>query len=213
MAEGKKSFIAYSNWKDIFDVLPNEDAGKLIKHIFAYVNDENPVTDSILINAVFANIKATLKRDLSKWESELKQRSEAGKRSAEQRARIKSNETPTTVESRQRNPTDNVNVSVNDSVNVNVNEIHNTDGWGENLKYFETRWKELKPTHSLWTWATVPVKDSFKSLHSLSTKEFIDEVIGKSMLSEFTNSWSAIQVVTHADEIINNKYIKEGDIF
>lgn len=119
MAEGKKSFIAYSDWKNTFDELPNEEAGMLIKHIFAYVNDENPQTDSVLIKAVFANIKSTLKRDLDRWESQLIQRSNAGKRSAEIRL-AKSNDRSTTVNEVQRNSTDSVNVSV--SVNDSVNE-------------------------------------------------------------------------------------------
>lgn len=117
MAENKKSFVAYADWKLIFDELPDEEAGKLIKHIFSYVNDENPISDSILINAVFANIKTTLKRDLEKWQTQLNQRVEAGKKSAEQRA-TKSNDRSTLVEVRQRNPTDNVNVNVSVSDNV-----------------------------------------------------------------------------------------------
>ena len=129
MAKGKKSFVAYSDWKDVFDELPDAEAGQLIKHIFAYVNDENPQTDSVLIRAVFANIKSTLKRDLDKWDSQLTQRSEAGKRSAEKRA-LKNNErNPTTVErplkfvdETERNSTVSVNVSVSDNVNDNVNE-------------------------------------------------------------------------------------------
>jgi len=28
--------------KALFDKLPNDKAGELIKHIFSYVNDENP---------------------------------------------------------------------------------------------------------------------------------------------------------------------------
>ena len=120
MAAGKKSFVAYADWKSIFDELPNEDAGKLIKHIFAYVNDENPESDSILIKAVFANIKTTLKRDLDKWESQLEQRKNAGKASAESRKNKfnEINERSTVVNEIERNPTDNVSVSVNDSVSV-----------------------------------------------------------------------------------------------
>ena len=119
MAQGKKSFIAYADWKGVFDELPNEDAGILIKHIFAYVNDENPVSDSLLIRAVFANIKTTLKRDLHKYEIIREKRSLAGKASADKRQQVL-----TSVES-----VDNVlrvsvndNVSVSDSVNDNDNE-------------------------------------------------------------------------------------------
>jgi hypothetical protein len=117
MAENKKSFIAYADWKETFDSLPNEVAGKLIKHIFAYVNDENPETDDFVINAVFANIKQTLKRDLTKWETQLEQRKLAGKRSAEIRA-TKSNERSNSLNETTRNPTDNVSVSVSDNVNL-----------------------------------------------------------------------------------------------
>lgn len=119
MAQGKKSFVAYADWKEIFDELPNEQAGELIKHIFSYVNDENPTTDSVLIRAVFANIKSTLKRDLDKWESQLEQRRKAGKRSAEIRS-TKINEPLTVVEIRRRNPTVSDSVSVSDNVNNTI---------------------------------------------------------------------------------------------
>lgn len=120
MAVGKKSFVAYADWKDVFDELPNEDAGKLIKHIFAYVNDENPKSESVLINAVFANIKSTLKRDLDKWESQLEQRRKAGQKSAEIRA-TKSNERSIPFDETTRNST--VSDSVNVSVSVSDNDI------------------------------------------------------------------------------------------
>lgn len=113
MAQGKKSFIAYSDWHGTFKSLPDEVAGKLIKHIFSYVNDENPSTDDYIINALFEQIKSTLKRDLVKWETQTEQRSNAGKRSAELRALNKINGSLTAVESRQRKSTVNVNVSVN----------------------------------------------------------------------------------------------------
>lgn len=118
MAQGKKSFIAYSDWRDIFTELPDEEAGKLIKHIFAYVNDESPVSDSVLIRASFASIKSTLKRDLEKWDKQLQQRKDAGIQSGISRA-TKSNERSTVVNETERNQTVSVNVSVSDSVNDN----------------------------------------------------------------------------------------------
>lgn len=68
MADNKKSFMFYCDWQETFKMLPDEKAGELIKHILSYVNDENPISDDLLIKAVFANIKQTLKRDLKKWE-------------------------------------------------------------------------------------------------------------------------------------------------
>ena len=113
MAENKKSFIAYADWKETFEALDDEKAGQLIKHIFAYVNDENPVSEDMLINAVFASIRQTLKRDLKKWEKQYNQRVEAGKRSAEVRKR-----NSTVVNGRSVSSTDSV------SVSVNVNDIY-----------------------------------------------------------------------------------------
>lgn len=80
MAENKKSFIAYCDWKATFDALPDAEAGLLVKHLFAYVNDENPVSENILINAVFANIKMQLKRDLRKYEAFIEKQRDNGKR-------------------------------------------------------------------------------------------------------------------------------------
>ena len=117
MAEYKKSFIAYADWKETFDKLPDDVAGKLIKHIFAYVNDENPISNDYVIEAIFSNIKNTLKRDLRKWETQLDQRREAGKRSAEQRALKKINERSISLNETQRNST------VSDSVSVSVSDI------------------------------------------------------------------------------------------
>ena len=108
MAKNKKSFVLYADQKDLFTYLSNETAGKLIKHIFSYVNDENPVTEDQLVELAFISIKRQLKRDLDKWETQLEQRREAGRKSAEKRQR-----NSTSVNERTRNSTDNVNVNVN----------------------------------------------------------------------------------------------------
>lgn len=68
MAEGKKSFTAYCDWGDVVDKMTDEQAGKLMKHLFDYVRDKNPSTDDMLTDIAFTPIKATLKRDLKKWE-------------------------------------------------------------------------------------------------------------------------------------------------
>ena len=85
MAENKKSFVLYSDQRGTFEKLSNEQAGLLIKHIYAYVNDENPNGDFIT-ELAFEPIKTQLKRDLVKWESLKEKRSLAGKKSAEVKA-------------------------------------------------------------------------------------------------------------------------------
>ena len=116
MAKDKKSFIAYCDWKETFDALPDEKAGQLVKHLFAYVNDENPQTNDVLINAVFANIKLTLKRDLQKYEGIRKKNTE----NAQKRWDAKN----ATASDRMRNDAKNAD-SDNDSDNVNGNDSVN----------------------------------------------------------------------------------------
>ena len=92
MADGKNTIVIYRDWKNIFDKLTDDEAGKLIKHLFAYINDENPRSDR-LIELVFEPIKLTLKRDLKHWESVIEKRSLAGKASAEKRQQSSTNST------------------------------------------------------------------------------------------------------------------------
>ena len=122
MAENKKSFVLYTDSQGLVNQLPDEVAGRLFKHIYAYVNDENPISDELLLNVAFEPIKMQLKRDLIKWENQIEQRKQAGKKSAEQRALTKSNERSIPLNETQRNPTVNDNVNVNVSVNDNVKE-------------------------------------------------------------------------------------------
>lgn len=138
MAENKKSFIAYSDWYGTFKALPDELAGKLIKHIFSYVNDENPKTEDYVINALFEQFKATLKRDLNKWERQREQRSQAGKRSAEIRA-TKFNDRSTTVNETERKSTVSVSDSVSDTIidNSIMLDINSEDVPKEELIYFK----------------------------------------------------------------------------
>jgi hypothetical protein len=117
MAQNKKSFVLYSDVQGLINKLPDDVAGRLFKHIFAYVNDENPISDDILLNVAFEPIKMQLKRDLVKWENQIEQRRQAGIKSAESRKR-----NATTVNERSISSTDNVNVNVNVNDTVNVNE-------------------------------------------------------------------------------------------
>jgi len=118
MAENKKSFVLYSDLKHVLQKLPDETAGKLFKLILAYVNDENPVVDDLLLDVLFEPIKQQFKRDLVKWESMREKRSQAGTISANKR---KQNVTQSThVEFVEQIPT---NSTVNGTVNGTVSDI------------------------------------------------------------------------------------------
>lgn len=79
MAKDKKSFILYTDVCYMAKHLTDEQAGKLFKHLLAYVNDENPETEDQIINLAFEPIKQSLKRDLLKYETKREERSKAGK--------------------------------------------------------------------------------------------------------------------------------------
>jgi uncharacterized phage protein (TIGR02220 family) len=129
MAENKKSFTAYCDWNTTFNSLPDDKAGQLIKHILSYVNDQNPQTNDLLINAVFASIKATLKRDLVKWEA----KSEKNKESALIRWN-KNNANECERIERNAKHADSVSDSVSDS-DIKVNNNLSVD-WVALLKFF-----------------------------------------------------------------------------
>lgn len=80
MAENKKSFLLYCDVIHTVGHLSNKQAGILFKHILSYVNDENPITDDVIINLTFEPIKQQLKRDLLKYENIVDRNRENGKK-------------------------------------------------------------------------------------------------------------------------------------
>ncbi len=121
MAQGKKSFLFYADWGDSFDELSNEDAGKLIKHLCDYVRDKNPETDSVLIKALFAQFRNTLKRDLVKWDNRAEQSRINGVKGGRPKSKPKETQRTQRVNSKPRKPVrDSVSVTVTDNVNDNV---------------------------------------------------------------------------------------------
>ena len=120
MAKDKKSFILYTDQSGVFNQLPDEIAGKLIKHIFAYVNDENPISEDLIINIAFEPIKQSLKRDLKRYEEYVDKQSVNGAKGGRPK---KANETQITQPFFDKpKKADSVSVSDSDSVNDNVNK-------------------------------------------------------------------------------------------
>jgi len=117
MAKDKKSFILYVDQKDLWNKLPDEIAGKLIKHIYSYVSDENPKSDDLIVEIAFEPIKQQLKRDLKLFDEKRVKRSEAGLAGANKRWQTIAND------SKRINGI--AKIAVN--VNVNDNDIYNID--------------------------------------------------------------------------------------
>jgi len=115
MAKDKTSFILYCDQQGVFNKLPDEIAGKLIKHIFAYVNDENPPCDDLLLTIAFEPIKTQLKRDLRKYDDYIEKQKFNGAKGGRPK---KDEETQITQPFFQEpKKADNVNDNVSDNVN------------------------------------------------------------------------------------------------
>lgn len=80
MAENKKSFIFYNDWREIFEALPKDKGYDLLMHILAYVDDEDPKTKDSLIGTTFILIKQQLKRDLVKYRQYIDKQRDNGKK-------------------------------------------------------------------------------------------------------------------------------------
>jgi len=77
----KKSFVVYQDQGEFFHELSDEDAGKLIKHIFLYEDGNAPELSGSLKFA-FIGIRQSLDRNRKKHENVSKVRSEAGVKGA-----------------------------------------------------------------------------------------------------------------------------------
>jgi hypothetical protein len=179
MATDKKSFLLYCDLIHTVSKMPKEKAGELFMHILQYVNDEEPITEDLIIQLTFEPIKQSLKRDLAKWEGSSSQRIEkarlAGLASAEAR-RLKKQLDSTNELEIQLNPTKpTVSVSVSVSDNVNVKETNNIDS------------RKLKFAHTLTEFANIYDRQLLKDFYDYWT-ETNDG--GKKFRREMQKSWS-----------------------
>ncbi|MFA9219863.1 MAG: DUF6291 domain-containing protein [Sediminibacterium sp.] len=168
----KKGILVYADWIHVFESLKDAEAGRLIKHFFRYVNDQNPEPPDKITKIVFEPIKQTLKRDLVKWEGKKIKYSIAGKASAEKRSEIK--KSSTFVENVQH-PSTNSTVSVNDSVSVSAT-VSVSDN--VNVNDYEERARE-------YISSSPSAKDFFK-IELLKTEFVQDEIWIADVCKEFS---------------------------
>lgn len=124
MAKDKKSFLLYTDQQGVFNQLPDEIAGKLIKHIFAYVNDENPLCEDLLLSIAFEPIKLQLKRDLRKYDEYIDKQKLNGLKGGRPKKANETQETQAFFEEPKKADNDNDNVNDNDT----DNEIKDING-------------------------------------------------------------------------------------
>jgi hypothetical protein len=117
----KDSFILYTEQKEVVDKLTDEQAGKVFKAIYEYVEtDKMPKLDSLL-DIIIIPFKQSLDRSKEKWEEIKKKRSEAGKIGAEIKKQKQAKEANAKF-AKNKIANQAVNVSVPVPVNVSVND-------------------------------------------------------------------------------------------
>lgn len=129
----KNSFLIYTDYQEQFELLTDEQAGKLIKAIIEYEKTGKIVELDGMTNMAFSFIKTQLDRDREKWQEEKQKRSEAGKRGMSKRwghSKQDNSVTNVTTEDNKNNSvkneitniTDNVDVDEDVNVEVDVNK-------------------------------------------------------------------------------------------
>lgn len=112
----KESFILYTEQKEVFENLSDEDAGKLIKGIFEHATGNQPEFNNLL-KLVFIPIRQQLDRNTQKYLETKEKRRVAGAKGGKQKVANQAN--ANFAKQNQANQAD------NDNVNDNVNVINN----------------------------------------------------------------------------------------
>jgi hypothetical protein len=165
MAENKKSFVAYCDWQETFEELSDEEAGKLVKHLFNYVNDKNPETSDKLTKMCFIPIKQSLKRDLKKYEKYVEKQSVNGKKGGRPKNPTLSEITQPFIEKPKKADSVSVSDNVTDIHTTYVEEPTQTNNITEEL--FLKRWCDARTYYD-------KQPTNIKRLTSFEKIDFID---------------------------------------
>jgi len=210
MAENKKSFLLYCDLIHVVKKLSDDQAGKLLKHILSYVNDENPIMEDVLLDLVFEPIKQNLKRDLQKYKETCNKNKENvlkrwNKKNTTEYDRIKKIRTNTNDTD---NDTDNDNDNDIDNEKENINTTHTFNfkksliqyGFEKNLveDWIKVR-KNKKATNTQLAFNKF-INEVEKS--NYDKNEIMKIVIIKSWTS-FNNSWNWREETENSNNNIN----------
>lgn len=147
----KDSFILYTEQKEVIDKLSDEQAGKLIKAIYEYVETGQMPKLNALLEIVIIPFKQNIDRNANKYEETKKKRSEAGKIGAEVKKQMKAKQANAKfVKNKQADQADNVNDNENVNENVNDNDNDNVgdscvDGLQEVIDFYSNNIGFLNP--------------------------------------------------------------------
>ena len=90
----KQSFLIYLDYKEQFELLSDEQLGKLIRYLMSYEETgEVPQISDGVVNMAFYFIKSQLDRDREKYNKKCEQNKENGKRGGRPKKRMDNKKT------------------------------------------------------------------------------------------------------------------------
>lgn len=132
---GKNSFILYNDQKNVIDKLTDEQAGKLIKAIYAYESGEEIVLDGLL-DLVITPFITALEKDREKYQETCNKRARAGSEGGKQRvanqAKASKSKQIKQIKQKQANQADNDNDNDNE-----INKKENKKEKAEKIHFAE----------------------------------------------------------------------------
>ena len=175
MADNKKGFVLYADQNALFKMLTDEQAGRLIKHIFEYVNDKKPETEDLIINVAFEPIKTQLKRDLQKYEQIKAVKQKAGRKSAELRAKARE------LNEKQDSAKDPAEVETGKDISTHVESVPTQS----NKSNCKSKSKSNSKSKSKSDISIIDKKGKFTNLLQPHLSKY-----GKDMLNDFFEYWT-----------------------
>ena len=141
----KESFVLYTEQKAVINKLSDEQAGKLIKAIYEYVETgEMPELDNVL-DLVITPFKTVLDKDKAKYEEVSKARAEAGskggKQKKETKAKASKSKQKKQLQTKDSNCDDNDNEYDNDIKKENIKKKYGENG---NVKFTDEEYEKVK---------------------------------------------------------------------
>jgi hypothetical protein len=202
----KTNFILYKDYQSHVELLSDEQAGKLFKAIFKYVdNRQEPKLDGMTTMA-FSFIKASLERDLVKYKKRVvasQQNGKLGGRPSKPNPNQDKPNKPSGLSSVPRKG-DSVSVSVNDSVTVSDN-VNDSDidkpkkelklklGKYNNVRLTQKEYDKLKSEHnnidSIIEWFSGYIEEKgYKSKsHNLTIRRWVIDAYSKNSNERITS--------------------------
>lgn len=141
----KDSFVLYTEQKAVLDKLTDEQAGKLIKAIYEYVEiGKMPELDNVL-DLVITPFKTVLDKDKAKYEEVSKARAEAGSKGGKQNKQTESNKNKSKqkkqLQTKGSNCDEYDNEYDNDSIKENIKKKY---GENENVEFTDEEYEKVK---------------------------------------------------------------------